>query len=87
MPTELPLDALEMALWVRRRVGQDVAGVVHHSDAGSQGGFNWSSQHLDHGGVRFGTASEGVAGSAGGRASAVGCGSGAASADAFAWAA
>lgn len=36
MPTELPLDALEMALWVRDRAGQDVTGVVHHSDAGSQ---------------------------------------------------
>jgi putative transposase len=51
MPTELPLDALEMALWVRSRAGQDVTGVVHHSDAGSQGGFQWSSQHLDDGGV------------------------------------
>ncbi len=36
MPTELPLDALEMALWTRARAGQDVDGVVHHSDAGSQ---------------------------------------------------
>ncbi len=36
MPTELPLDALEMALWVRGRADQDVTGVVHHSDAGSQ---------------------------------------------------
>jgi putative transposase len=36
MPTELPLDALEMALWTRARDGQDVDGVVHHSDAGSQ---------------------------------------------------
>lgn len=36
MPTELPLDALEMALWVRGRAGADVTGVVHHSDAGSQ---------------------------------------------------
>jgi putative transposase len=36
MPTELPLDALEMALWVRERSGHDPAGVVHHSDAGSQ---------------------------------------------------
>jgi len=36
MPTELPLDALEMALWTRTRAGQDVHGVVHHSDAGSQ---------------------------------------------------
>jgi putative transposase len=36
MPTELPLDALEMALWVRSNAGQNVTGVVHHSDAGSQ---------------------------------------------------
>ena len=45
MPTELPLDALEMALWTRARNGEDVTGVIQHSDAGSQGGFNWSSQH------------------------------------------
>ena len=36
MPTELPLDALEMALWIRERACQDVTGLVHHSDAGSQ---------------------------------------------------
>lgn len=36
MPTELPLDALEMALWTRARAGQDVDGLVHHSDAGAQ---------------------------------------------------
>jgi putative transposase len=36
MPTELPLDALEMALWVRARAGEETTGVVHHSDAGSQ---------------------------------------------------
>ena len=36
MPTQLPLDALEMALWVRDRAGQSVDGVIHHSDAGSQ---------------------------------------------------
>jgi putative transposase len=36
MPTELPLDALEMALWVRARAGEAVDGLVHHSDAGSQ---------------------------------------------------
>ena len=47
MLTELPLDALEMALWTRARAGEQVTGLVHHSDAGSQGGFNWSSQHLD----------------------------------------
>jgi putative transposase len=36
MPTELPLDALEMALGTRSRAGADVSGVIHHSDAGSQ---------------------------------------------------
>ncbi|WP_328701836.1 IS3 family transposase [Aestuariimicrobium ganziense] len=36
MPTELPPDALEMALWCRERAGQDVTGLVHHCDAGSQ---------------------------------------------------
>ena len=36
MPTELPLDALEMALWVRERAGEGIEGLVHHSDAGSQ---------------------------------------------------
>jgi putative transposase len=36
MPVELPLDALEMALWVRGTEGHDPSGVVHHSDAGSQ---------------------------------------------------
>ena len=36
MATELPLDALEMALWVRDRAGQDVTGVIQHSDAGAQ---------------------------------------------------
>ncbi len=51
MPTELPLDALEMALWTRDRDGEPVRGVVHHSDAGSQGGLNRSSQHLDRGGA------------------------------------
>ena len=36
MPTQLPLDAFEMAKWIRQRDGQDIDGVIHHSDAGSQ---------------------------------------------------
>jgi len=40
MPTSLPLDALEMALWTRERAGQTtdgrLDGLIHHSDAGSQ---------------------------------------------------
>lgn len=30
MPTQLPLDALEMTLWVRDKVGEAVAGVIQH---------------------------------------------------------
>jgi putative transposase len=51
MRTQLVLDALEQAVWVRRREGAALAGLVYHTDAGAQGGFNWSSQHLDPGGV------------------------------------
>jgi len=41
MPTELPLDALEMALWTRAREGHTddhgrLEGLIHHSDAGAQ---------------------------------------------------
>ena len=37
MRTALVLDALEQALWTRRRDGRaDLAGLVHHTDAGSQ---------------------------------------------------
>jgi transposase InsO family protein len=41
---ELAIAAVELAVW-RRGVVDD--GLIHHSDQGSQGGFNWSSQHLD----------------------------------------
>jgi putative transposase len=44
MRTTLVLDALRMAL-AQREPGADVA-LVAHTDRGSQGGFNWSSQHL-----------------------------------------
>ncbi len=52
MRTELVLDAIEQAIWTRQREGvTDLAGLTHHHDNGSQGEFNWSSQHLDRGGV------------------------------------
>ena len=51
MSTQLVLDALEQAVWTREREGRSLESVVAHTDRGSQGGFNWSSQHLDHGGV------------------------------------
>ncbi|KZS00956.1 Uncharacterized protein APZ42_002545, partial [Daphnia magna] len=44
MHTEFVLDALEQALYDRKPSEDD--GLVHHSDRGSQGGFNRSSQHL-----------------------------------------
>ena len=34
--TDLALDALDMGLWTRQRAGQDVTGLVHHSDRGVQ---------------------------------------------------
>jgi putative transposase len=48
--TELVLDALGMA--VVQRTPKEGETILH-SDHGSQGGFNRSSQHLDHGGVRW----------------------------------
>src|SRR5207249_1876844 len=42
LKADLVVDALAMAVTRRR----PPAGLVHHSDRGSQGGFNWSSQHL-----------------------------------------
>ena len=41
--SDLALDALEQALHDRK----DLADLVHHSDRGVQGGFKWSSQHLE----------------------------------------
>ncbi len=44
MRTELVIDALDMAANERRGATD---GIIFHGDRGSQGGFNWSSQHLD----------------------------------------
>jgi transposase InsO family protein len=49
MRTSLVVDALAMAI----RHGHVQPGTVFHSDRGAQGEFNRSSQHLDHGGVRW----------------------------------
>jgi hypothetical protein len=46
----LAYGALAMAIAAR---GGQVPGVVFHTDQGSEGGVNRSSQHLDHGGVRW----------------------------------
>jgi putative transposase len=45
MRTDMVLDALEMAR--RSRGGRRLVGLVAHADAGSQGGINRSSQHLE----------------------------------------
>jgi len=52
MKSRLAVNALQHAA---RRRGQ-VAGCVLHTDRGSQGEFNRSSQHLDSGGLRWGAA-------------------------------
>jgi len=39
--TELPLAALRMAMAAK----QPGPGLIHHSDRGVQGAFNWLSQH------------------------------------------
>ncbi len=44
---ELACAAIKMAAAVR---GGRIEGVIFHTDRGSTGGFNWSSQHLDDGG-------------------------------------
>ena len=48
MKARLAVNALEMAVAHRG----SPTGVIVHSDRGSQGEFNWSSQHLDRGGVQ-----------------------------------
>ncbi len=64
--SDLAIDALEMATFNRQRAGADLSGLVHHSDRGVQGGFRWSSQHLEME-VEYGTAA-GLAGDADGTA-------------------
>jgi putative transposase len=44
MPTQLPLDALDMALWTRARADHDVGGVVHHSDAGQYTSIRYTNR-------------------------------------------
>ncbi len=48
MTSELAVTALRNALALR-----SPDGTIVHSDRGSQGGFKWSSQHLDEGGVAW----------------------------------
>jgi putative transposase len=49
MRTSLVTDALQMAI----THGHVQPGAIFHSDRGAQGGFNRSSQRLDHGGARW----------------------------------
>ena len=43
LKADLVCQALKSAYWRRK----PPAGLIMHSDRGSQGEFNWSSQHLD----------------------------------------
>jgi putative transposase len=56
MTATLVVDALNMAAWSRRHTTFD--GLVCHTDAGSQGEINWSSQHLDERGGRCATGTD-----------------------------
>jgi putative transposase len=68
--TERALEALEIAIWTRGRQSvHDLTGLVHHTDAGAQGEFNRSSQHLERVGGCCG-AGQGVCGDSGGSAAA-----------------
>jgi len=51
MTSQLVVDAVAQGIWTRQREGKDLTGLVAHHDHGSQGGFKWSSQHLDLGGA------------------------------------
>jgi putative transposase len=55
--TGFVLDALEQALHDRRPARREE--LIHHSDHGVQGGFNWSSQHHDGGRCDGGSATFG----------------------------
>ena len=77
MTTSMVLDALEQAIWTRQREGHDdLTALIAHTDHGVQGGFQWSSQHLDGRGgfdgmgdgseyAAHGAAGDAVAGAAG----------------------
>lgn len=60
MRTDLPLGAIEMAIWARLRDGARLAGLVHHSDAGSQYLAIRYASRLEQAGI---TASVGAPGS------------------------
>ena len=48
--TDLALDALEMAIWTRRK--DDLTGLIHHSDRGSQYGSTCFRHALTQAGLR-----------------------------------
>ena len=83
----LPLIALQQAITTTPAARQG-GRLVHHSDRGVQGGFNWSSQHLDVEGVGDGSERQGPEheGRATGVAAPVACRSSVAPTDAFPWA-
>ena len=51
MTRDIVIGALRMA-WFKRHPSKQ-AGLIFHSDRGSQGGFNRSLQHLTQGGARW----------------------------------
>ena len=50
MPTDLPLDALEMALWICDRAGQDITGLILSATLENWTVSTVKSEHLTHDG-------------------------------------
>ena len=51
MFADLAIDALAMGLWLRRRAGHDITGLIHHSDRGVQYRAIRYTQALDEAGA------------------------------------
>jgi putative transposase len=53
MAEHMRFELVEAALDKTASLRGSLVGTTFHSDRGSQGGFNWSSQHLDDGGGKW----------------------------------
>ena len=59
MTTQLVVDAVEQAIWTRRREGRDVTGLIAHHDHGSQYLSVAYTEHLDIAGIKPSTGAVG----------------------------
>lgn len=59
MTSQLVIDAVEQAIWIRHRDGKDLAGLIAHHDHGSQYVSLARTEHLDVAGIRPSTGAVG----------------------------